>query len=310
MDTLITVTGRDQAARGELDVKFASITDRQINYTTGSDGILDDLASRIYFEAASDNNDIIVYELDSKGSMSPFVSDDYTVYGGHAFDLTASVSASAVGGPYAGALNNPGSIDLVSDSIIQSSTENFKRQMMIGSRVLSKFDKNEPFALNTNQLGFEITNSTPIPINSGRVTLTIDQTESVFQDRKFGNLLNYRYLPPVTKPYTGALTGSVMASYSKINGDPLDTLEELEKYLSGKQYQEIKFAKTSSSNNILAQLFDINQETSQLEKLAIIDVGQFQIDTFHSKHLLFAGKLYRDSVGALTFVNIFTLVFE
>ena len=37
MDTLLTTTGRDQAARGELDVKFASITDRQIFYSTGSD---------------------------------------------------------------------------------------------------------------------------------------------------------------------------------------------------------------------------------------------------------------------------------
>ena len=49
MDTILTTTGKDQAARGELDVKFASISDRQINYTTGSLGIFDDVTNRIYF---------------------------------------------------------------------------------------------------------------------------------------------------------------------------------------------------------------------------------------------------------------------
>jgi hypothetical protein len=310
MDTLITVTGRDQAARGELDVQFASITDRQVYYSTGSDGVLHELSNRIYFEAASDDNDTIVYELDAKGSMQPFVSDDYVIYGGAAYDLTQSQSTTMVGGAYGGTLNTPGSIELVTDTIIDSSTNNFKRQMIIGSRVLAKFDKNEPFTIDKNEISFEITNDSPIPVDSASAILTVDQTESVFQDHKFGNLLNYRFLPPITKPYTGALTGSVMAEYSNINQNPLDTYEELEEYLEGKKYEEVKFSKTSLSNNILGQLFSVDVSTNTLSKLAIIDVGEFQVDGAFNPHLFFAGKLYRDSVGALTFVNIFTIVLE
>ena len=310
MDTLITVTGRDQAARGELDVKFASITDRQVNYTTGSLGVLDDLSTRVYFEAASDDNDTIVYELDAKGAMQPFTSDDYTIYGGLALDLTMSQNVTGVGGAYGGTLNNPGSIELVTDSIIEGSTNNFKRQMIIGSRVLYKFDKEEPFRLDLNSMTFEIGNTSPIDVTADNATLNIDQTESVFLDHKFGNLLNYRFLPPNTKPYTGALTGSLMAEYSNINQNPLDTYEELEEYLDGKLYEEINFVQTSLSNNILGQLFSVDESSNTLQKLAIIDVGEFQIDGSYNPHLFFAGKLYRDTVGSLTFVNIFTIVLE
>ena len=310
MDTLITVTGRDQAARGELDVRFASITDRQVYYQTGSDGVLFDLENRIYFEAASDDNDMIVYESDSDGNLQPFVSDDYNIYGGLAFDLTSSQGSNDIGGSNGAVTFSTGSIDLVADSIIMGSTNNFKRQYIIGSRNLAKFDKSEAFMLSKNNITYEINNSSPIDTSVDNWSVNIDQIESVFQDHKLGNLLNYRHLPPVTKPYTGALTGSAMAQYSKINQDPLDTYEELETYLEGKTYKEIEFTQTSLSNNILAQIFSIDQSTCSLEKLAVIDAGEFQVDGTFNPHLLFAGKLYRDAVGALTFVNIFTIVME
>lgn len=310
LDTLITVTGRDQAARGELDVRFATITDRQISYTTGSNGVVDDLASRIYFEAASDDNDTIVYEIDAAGSMQPFTSDDYVVYGGLPFDLTMSQDVDNIGGAYGGTINNPGSIELVTDSIMNSSTNSFKRQMIIGSRVLSNFSKNVQFRIDRNKIQFNITNESPINTESENTVLNVDQTESVFLDHKFGNLLNYRFLPPVTKPFTGAVTGSVMANYNNLNQSPLDTYEELESYLEGKVCEEINFSETSLSNNVLCQLFSTDLTENKLHKLAIVDVGEFQVDNNYNPHLLFAGKLYRDSVGSLTFVNIFTLVFE
>lgn len=310
MDTLITVTGRDQAARGELDVKFASITDRQIYYRTGSDGMLFDLDDRLYFEAASDDNDIIVYESDSDGYLQPFVSDDYSIYGGLAFDMTSSQGTNEIGGNHGSVTFSTGSIDLVSDAVIMGSTNNFKRQYIVGSRNLAKFDKNTPFKLSVNKIDFSISATSPINTQVDSWKKNTDQIDSVFQDHKLGNLLNYRYLPPVTKQYTGALTGSVMANYSKINQDPLDTYEELEEYLAGKPYQEVNFVETSLANNILAQIFSINQTTCTLEKLAIIDVGEYQVDGSYNPHLFFAGKLYRDSVGALTFANIFTIVLE
>ena len=101
-----------------------------------------------------------------------------------------------------------------------------------------------------------------------------------------------------------------MANYSKINQDPIDTYEKLETYLDGKPYKEINFTKTSLSNNILGQIYSVDITENSIDKLAIIDAGEFEVDTGPNPHLLFAGKLYRDSTGALTFVNIFTIVME
>ena len=41
-----------------------------------------------------------------------------------------------------------------------------------------------------------------------------------------------------------------------------------------------------------------------------LDAGEYQVDGSFNPHLFFAGKLFRDSTGALTFVNIFTIVLE
>ena len=60
----------------------------------------------------------------------------------------------------------------------------------------------------------------------------------------------------------------------------------------------------------LCQLFSVNAIKNQLEKLSIIDAGEFPVQNKNNPHLFFAGKIYRDSVGSLTFVNIFTIVLE
>lgn len=314
MDTLLTTTGRDQAARGELDVKFASITDRQIFYSTGSNSVLDDLSSRIYFEAHSDDNDTIVYEVDSAGSLQPFISDDYVIYGGLPFDVTQSQSTTSLGGSHASVTYTSGAINLVSDNIISTSVKNFQRQMIIGSRNLAKYSKNEKFSIDNKSFNFVLDESSKGEIAT---SVTIDQLDAIYQDSRFGNFLNYRYLPPKTKSVSGAREGLPLAEYSKINADPLDTYEELQEYIENfvaknnpSNSQVINFESTSLSNNILAQIFMTHQTDNMLEKLVIIDVGEFQVDGMTNPHLFFAGKVYRDSVGSLVFVNILTILME
>ena len=48
----------------------------------------------------------------------------------------------------------------------------------------------------------------------------------------------------------------------------------------------------------------------KLAKLVIIDAGSYTVDGRPDPHVFYAGKMYRDTRGALTFINIFTLVFE
>ena len=62
------------------------------------------------------------------------------------------------------------------------------------------------------------------------------------------------------------------------------------------------------SHDLWGQVFEISNQ--KLSKLVIIDGGAYEVDDAVNPHVFYAGKLYRDTKGYLTFVNIFTLVFE
>ena len=294
MDTLITSEGRRQITTGKLRIEYASFTDRHLFYSSGSSGVLDEQGNRIYFEAYSDDNDRIIIETDSEGNLEPFSSDEYRSYGGQVY---ASGSGEQVSG----------SIDLVTKEIFDTCTLNFQRQMIIGTRNLNLYGKKDRFVIAPEESTFFITSETPF--NSSSISsATIDDVESVFQDFRLANLLNYRFMPPVTRPLAGSLTGSVLANYTQLNQDPLDTWEELEEYLDGKESQEIVFEESSKENNLIGQMFE--QYGDSISKLALIDMGSFPIEGTIYPHVYFAGKLYRDSKGSLTFANLFTLVFK
>jgi len=294
MDTLITSEGRRQISSGKLKIEYASFTDRHLFYSSGSSGVLDDQGNRIYFEAYSDDNDKIIIETDGEGNLEPFSSDEYSSYGGKVY---ASGSGEQVSG----------SIDAVTSAIFDTCVLNFQRQMIIGTRNLNLYGKEDRFVIAPETSTFFITDETPF--NSSSISrATIDDVESVFQDFRLANTLNYRFMPPITRPLAGALTGSVLASYTQLNQDALDTWEEMEEYLDGKQSEEIVFDETSRENNIIGQMFE--QYGSSISKLALIDMGSFPIDGRIYPHVYFAGKLYRDSKGSLTFANLFTLVFK
>lgn len=293
MDTLITSEGRRQVASGELKIEFASFTDRQIFYVSGSNSVLEDPTNRIYFEAYSDNNDKIIMETDNDGQLEPFSTDSYRSYGGKFYA--------------SGSNQQLGKIDLMSQEVIASSTKNFQRQMILGTRELWKVDKGATFTTVPDSATFYITDSSPIP--SGSVQeISVDDIEGVFQDYRFGNFLNYRFLPPQTEPLPGTLTPEVLGSYTQINQESLDTWSEVQDLTNDLQSVEINFDETSGENNLVGQIFE--QAEDKLEKLAVIDVGSFPLEGKVYPHVLFAGKLYRDGKGSLTFVNLFILVFE
>jgi len=293
MDTIVTSEGRRQIATGELRIEFASFTDRHMFYASGSGNVLEDPTSRIYFEAYSDDNDKIIIETDADGQMEPFSSDTYSSYGGNFFT--------------SGSVQDYGSIDLISTEVIESATQSFKRQMILGTRELWKVDKGSTLTIEPAEATFYITKNKPFP--EGEITVaSVDDIESIFQDFRLGNLLNFRFLPPQTKPLAGTLRTEKLGNYTQINQEPMDTWEEVQDFVEGKQYQEFVFEDSSPENNILGQIFE--QSNNKLEKLALIDVGSFEVEGVVYPHVLFAGKLYRDSRGSLTFGNLFTLIFE
>ena len=296
MDTLVTSEGRRQIASGELRIEYASFTDRQIFYSSGSSGFLEDQGGRIYFEAYSDNNDKIIIESDGDGNLEPFKSDEYSSYGGSFYTSGSKATPET------------GVIDMISTEVANNATLSFQRQMIIGSRDLNLRDKSTGFTVTPTRADFFISDTSPFNKSTEVYRAKVDDIESVFQDFRIANKDNFKFLPPTTRPMGAKHNKKELATYTQITQDPLDTWEEMEEFLEGKQSQVFSFTESSRTSNIIGQIFE--QHGNELEKLALIDMGEFSVEGSVNPHVLFAGKLYRDSRGSLTFANLFTLVFE
>jgi len=294
LDTIITPTGRAQIASGELRIQFASFSDRQMYYSTSSIGEIDDPGARLYFESYATDSDLIVQELDEDANLNPVQTDTFTLYGG------SVVSGSAL----------QGNVRLYADSLSEDSINSLTRQMIIGTRHVIKNAVTDAFSITPSEATFYTSHVRKQARKKPRTPTraSLDDIESLWQDYRVTNAPNYQFLPPQNKPLPSEVTGSTIGNYTKINQDPPANLDEVYKKLEGKQVQKFTFSNTRTTNDILAQVFEISDK--KLDKLVIIDGGSFELNNGVNPHVFYAGKLYRDTVGALTFINIFTLVFE
>ena len=160
----------------------------------------------------------------------------------------------------------------------------------------------------------------------------LNSIPNIFGDVRFSHLPNFKYMPPMNasiggdppKPlgiYTYIGPQKVMDAVK--GGQTISgaeemrelSLAELESHLENLQFLEFGFADTSRDNNIIAQIFDLNtpnNEEGQIEKLAVIDFGEFPDNDPESpgKHIYFAGKIRTDDNGSQTYMNIFTIVID
>ena len=285
LDTILTPVGRAQIATGELRIEFASFSDRQAYYSTTA-GVLDDPGERIYFEAYSTDADQIIQELDADSNITPFQTDTFTLYGGNV--LSGSDNAQQA------------NVRLYADALAEDSIHSFTRQMIIGTRNVLKNEISEGFQV-TPLTGTFYVDAIDTTASTTIATASLDDVESLWQDYRVSNADNFKFLPPV-------VGGQPLGSYTKINQDPPATFDDVKSKLYGGQVQKFTFSNTRTTNDILAQVFEVSEK--KLSKLAIIDGGSYQVDDGPNPHVFYAGKLYRDTTGALSYVNIFTLVFE
>jgi len=291
LDTVITPTGRAQLAQGEMQIMYASFSDRQMYYETGSNGELTDPGDRIYFEAYSSDSDLIIPETDSAGNLVPFMTDTFNLYGGKV------VSGSAL----------QQDVSLYANELTADSLKSFQRQQILGTRHTMKNEIVDAFTTTPTETTFyeaaEVAN-----LGDTIMTASLDDVECLWQDYRVAQALNYRYLPPRTAVKPGEVTGSILGSYTKINQDPLASYDEVLQKLADQQYTKFSFSNTRTTNDLLGQIFEVSGDT--LTKLTLIDGGTYPVNGSSDPHVYYAGKLYRDSKGCLTFANLFTLVFE
>lgn len=73
------------------------------------------------------------------------------------------------------------------------------------------------------------------------------------------------------------------------------------------------FDKTSNSNNLVMQVFELDSGSSKLLKLDIVKYGEFSdpdSSSHPTKEVFFVGKIFINSMGMPVFINLFTIIMD
>lgn len=306
MDFILTDEGRLQTQRGDLNIAYASLSDKEAFYSADTPGVAEDASSRIYFEVNSRYQDKIIVEADN-GIITSFKTSEYELDGQEIATSpdrarTAHESVSLEGSQ---AFEH-------SDKILTGITKNFYDNQLIGN--VDIFSATAGFQISEDSITFKPSHTSPISISS---YLDIDGEYSppmltslaaTVNDRRFAHFDNFKFMPPINKEGS-TLSNRLIGLYPNINEAELLTYEDLEAQLSNAPFHEVSFTESSRANNILIQPFEFENQKGVMKKLDIIDFGVFpnESGTTAGIHVFFIGKLTKSTDGSTKFTNIFTM---
>lgn len=309
IDFMMTELGREQASQGELNIKYATFTDRAAYYTSGSVlGVADDAAARIYFEAASSPHDSIVIENDFEGKIKPFRADEFEVEGAQVAKPIANPGKSSV------LLHKE--IIPIAQKILNSVTASIDSMQYLKTTDLFSEDRN--FLVEPKKVFFEYNDSSepelPVsPTSSAcKSNVLIDNMNSLFQDVRLAPLPNFKFMPPRNLPSPENNEGNLMGDYTQFRDvhrahqDPYRVHRAA--YREGFDKREVFFRERTADNNIIMQPFEFTE--AGVSKLSVIDGGVYvEEETRERRQIFYVGKLFADTKKTTTYVHIFTVVF-
>lgn len=329
VDSVITLEGRKQIAQGKLRAEYYSFSDagavyaKSDVYISGS-GFKKNLGTICAAESTSKKQDFLTLESDDSGKLvvrellNLGGSTNIKIINGQVFSGSYYNSMSLVN-------TSTGTGDVLS-ALLSSSFDNFKELQILQSPDVFNEDYNA-FKLSQETINFTITDERPIPSdkNGGVREANIDDIESLFADKRLSHIPNFQFLPPVNKVKAGSDTTYPIGTYTRLNQPPIQTLKEIEDEIDGLRkigfVEDVSFTKTSRANRLFSQFFEV--AATGITKLDVIDFGSFQtkatteqltetdeVKQYTNKHIYFVGKVYTDSRGSQTFVNMFTLIFS
>lgn len=294
LDSIITLEGRRQIVGGNLKIEFASFSDRYAFYEADIASGSADANDRIYFEAASLPQDQITFEADDSGVLLKFDGRNRTkittgkpVLSGSFLTGTSSVFASTA------------------NTLLSSSVDNFNELRIIGSQDFFRDDKN--FVISDSETTFSMTDEKPLG-SSEIQSISVNRADSFFQDKRLSHIKNFKFLPPRNKSTLTDPEGSVLGEFRPLSQPEILSIDELMSQLSGKESKTIHFSETSRFNNVFCQFFEVS--ANNMKKLDVIDFGSFPSQNGEDFHVFFIGKVFIDTLGRSTFINLFTIIFE
>ena len=295
-DTLTTSEGRRQMARGKMRIRFATFTDQDAFYEYDAISGSTDASERPHLEAFSRPQDQITFEADDVGNLIQSPGGNFSMKSGHILVPSGS-----------GYLNFPPIAErkALSQGALSASFDAFQQLYAI-STVEPLLDSNE-FNLSRELINFDITDSL-LSDRQGITVTSLENVESLFQDRRLSHSPNFKYLPPVNAPTINNPKGSPLGDYPRLDQGDILTLGELMNDLEGTQKTVVNFSETSTESNLFGQIFDVRD--NRVIKLDVIDFGDFVNNNGDNQHIFFIGRIFQDARGSDTFINIFTVIFS
>jgi hypothetical protein len=289
IDGKLTSRGRMSLTDGGFEVKYVSFSDSGANYEDNGSGVAVE-PLRIGFETFSTSNDEITITTDNFGSLNAFAGAD-------SFLNADGTTTQTVG-------NLTGSNSTLA-IIASGSLESFKNQRLISTKNVLLDDPG--LSTSPSQASFIVSDT--VPFNGEPSVSSIDDIESLFADRRLSKSIRFQYLPPIQRTITSVGNEALLGEYVDVREDPL-TEQEIEDQIYSSQNQKFTFSKLTKFNEVCMQFFE--SSSSGLEKLDIIKYGELQqrTESGAQRNLYFVGKVYDDSFGNATFVNLFDVVLE
>lgn len=329
LDSIITEEGRRQISQGQLKAVFYSFSDIGAFYKLtdqfDSGSINQNNSFRFSIESTNEPKDSITFESDDSGRLKvkEFISigsSSVKIHNGMIISGSVAGNTRIISG------TDDDFAPLIT-GILSKSIDNFKNQYIIGSPDLLDNRFNE-FLISNKNIQFVVSEDAPIlsQRNGGTQDANINNIESLFADKRLSHVPNYKYLPPVNKPRLGSAVTLPLGLYPHFGQEPITNYEDLKKEFKSIEdagyCAEISFTETSKANRTVSQFFEISEGI--LSKLDCLDFGIFTVNNEQisendleqienqqtTKHVYFVGKLFKDSNGSTTFVNIFSLVFS
>lgn len=292
-DTLLTQEGKRQIVSGKLKPVFYSFSDTSTFYSKEdlfrSGSVFDQDASfwsrSIHLETTNLPQDSIILESDNQGRV--VVKD---------FVLSSSVLLS-------------GSVSGESfDLMLSYSLSNYQNMQLLGD-ISPSFNQNNNFEFSPQNLTFFLPTTQSIT--------SVENVESLFADKRFSHVDNYKFLPPKNKKTNFVSESVSLGFFPQIGQRPVFEFEELLTELRALKLSnnshDVSFLNTSANNRLFCQMFEYDSAGDKMLKLDVIDFGVFSVSLNRSieyKQVFFVGKLFQDSRGSHTFINMFTLVWS
>ena len=303
MDTILTEEGRSQLAFGGIDVSYITFTDGAAFYAQDVVSGSQDATKRIYFEACSLPQDQITLKANLLGHVDQFAN-----MSGIRLKDGKSIVSNLTSSHESTTTQYGDQFSVTVEKILSSSLQNFNNLYTIGTQD-SVFDT-DGFAVGPSYAEFVVRDG--YPVDYQRYNVNIDNIESIFQDPRFSNVTNFKFLPPINKiddksvdkKNSTSLKGKTLGTYRPFGSETVAKPIHLESDLQSANFQSVQFSfdPTSKKNRMMCQFFESTNDT--LTKMDIVNFGKYS-----GRQYFLVGKVVQDNKGTDTFLHTFTMIF-